>query len=217
MSGTFPSSDKFKDTTLSSIQPSLKVTGDSGRTLARDMGGHLWTAKANMVVQTQAEFAPVQGFMAGQRGDSFLVEIPPHNNAQGTIAGTALINGTYSEGDTSIKFDGITGTVKAGDFINVAGHTKAYMIEDDVTAGDGTLLMETGDKLLLETGDELLLELDGQVTVTVYPALIEDVANNEAVTYDGVQFTMALKGDIVQDSYSAPNLTTYSFDLIEAL
>ena len=221
MSGTFPDSTLFRDTQVTSRQPRDVVTAKSGRSLARDMGGHLWSAKCQCVVMKQAEFAPIQAFMAKQRGDWFLIEIPPHNNAQGAVTGSVYIDGNYSEGATQIKIDGITSGLadafKAGDMITISGHTKVYMCETDLTAGDGSLLMETGDYLLLETGDQILMQEDGQVTMEIYPALIQDITNDLQVTYDGVKFTMALEGDTVRDSYRAPSHSTYSFNLIEAL
>jgi hypothetical protein len=80
--------------------------------------------------------------------------------------------GTASAGDTSVTVDGMTGTLKAGDFIKFNGHSKVYMVVADATASAGS------------------------ATLTIEPPLRENLSDNEVITYDGVEFTVRLTNDV---------------------
>ena len=67
----------------------------------------------------------------------------------------------------------MTGTLKAGDFVKFASHNKVYMVVADATA-DGS----------------------NEATITIEPPLITALANDSAVTYDNVPFTVHLINDI---------------------
>ena len=67
----------------------------------------------------------------------------------------------------------MTGTLKAGDYIKFASHNKVYMVVADVTA-DGS----------------------NEATLTIEPPLITALADDSAVTYDNVPFTVHLTSDI---------------------
>jgi len=54
-------------------------------------------------------------------------------------------------------------------------------------------------------------------TVTIEPPLRSNLANNEAVTYDGVQFTVRLSNDVQQFKTSVTDQYTFELDFIEAL
>ena len=88
--------------------------------------------------------------------------------------------------------------LKRGD--KFSGHTKVYMVVSDVTPSSNA------------------------ATVTIEPPIIEALANDEAVTYDDVPFTVYLTSNVQQYSLgiSASNLSTtndlynYEFDVCEA-
>ncbi len=54
-------------------------------------------------------------------------------------------------------------------------------------------------------------------TLTIEPPLRSNLANNEAVTYDGVQFTVRLSNDVQQFKTSVIDQYTFELDFIEAL
>ena len=64
------------------------------------------------------------------------------------------------------------GRFKMGDFIKFASHDKVYMVVADVTSSSNA------------------------ATVTIEPPLVADIANDSAVTYDNVPFTVHLVNDI---------------------
>ena len=103
------------------------------------------------------------------------------------------MNGSHSAGDTTIDVDGMTGTIKAGDFVNFAGDTKCYMVVSDATASAGA------------------------ATLTIEPPLRSAIADDAAVTYDGVEFTVRLTSDVQQFNTSDLDLYRFEIDFIEAL
>ena len=53
-------------------------------------------------------------------------------------------------------------------------------------------------------------------TVTIEPPIIEALANDEAITYDDVPFTVYLTGNVQQYSMGINDLYNYDFDVCEA-
>ena len=126
--------------------------------------------------------------------NTFQVSLPDIKDAKGNVSGTVLVDGAHTAGDTTITVDAMTGTLKAGDFVKFANHSKVYMVVADVTA-DGS----------------------NDATLTIEPPLRSNLANNEAVTYDGVQFTVRLSNDVQQFKTSVIDQYTFELDFIEAL
>ena len=113
-------------------------------------------------------------FIMKQRSskEDFTITPPEVKNARGNVSGTVLVNGVQSVGDTTITVDGMTGTLKAGDFVKFA-HDKVYMVVADVTA-DGS----------------------NEATLTIEPPLITALADDSSVTYDSVPFKVHLTNDL---------------------
>jgi len=89
-----------------------------------------------------------------------------------------------------VPIDGISGTLKAGDFIKFANHSKVYMVTADLT---------------------------GAGNVSIEPALVANVADNEAITFDSVPFTMRLRNDIQTYDLNANEQYSYEIDMIEVI
>ena len=53
-------------------------------------------------------------------------------------------------------------------------------------------------------------------TVTIEPPIIENLSNDETVTYDDVPFTVYLTGNVQQYSLGINDLYNYDFDVCEA-
>ena len=62
---------------------------------------------------------------------------PVIGDSTGNATGTLRADGAHSAGDNTITMDGISGTVKAGDFIKFANHAKVYMVVSDFSSGTG--------------------------------------------------------------------------------
>jgi len=196
MSGTLPTSPEFSAIGFTSEQKTLTSTTDSGKMFSTQIDGQRFSFTASYPTMTRETFSPVLAFIMKQRSqqNTFQVSLPDLKNAKGNVSGTVLVDGAHTAGDTTITVDAMTGTLKAGDFVKFANHTKVYMVVADVTA-DGS----------------------NDATLTIEPPLRSNLANNEAVTYDGVQFTVRLSNDVQQFKTSVIDQYTFELDFIEAL
>ena len=203
MSGALPSND-FNALNFKSQQKTLMSTTDSGKTFRRQVDGQRWTFTVSYPLKTRQDFAPIQAFIIRQRSqkEDFTITFPSYLNAQGSETGTVLVNGVHSAGDTTIDVNGhagdTAGSFKAGDLIKFAGHSKVYMIVEDVTPSSNAS------------------------TLTIEPPLTNALANDEAVTYDSVPFTVHLNSDLQefqtnQVDSSGNLLFSFEFDVIESL
>ncbi len=191
MAGTYPSTPEFQAINLKSTHNNLKSTTISGRTQVRTIGGQKWEFSAKYNPMTRAEFQPVFAFVTSQQGSlgTFSIVPPVIGSTSGTATGTALVNGATSAGATSVPVDGFTGTIKAGDFVRF-GHTKVYMVTADI---------------------------DGAGDLSIEPALITAVSDDETMTYNDVAFTMRLRNDVQQFGLSRFEYYTYEVDMEEVL
>lgn len=203
MSGALPSND-FNALNFKSEQKTLVSTTDSGKTFRRQVDGQRWTFTVSYPLKTRQDFAPIQAFIIRQRSqkENFTITFPSYLNAQGSETGTVLVDGVHAVGDTTINVNGhagdTAGSFKAGDLIKFAGHSKVYMIVSDVTPSSNAS------------------------TLTIEPPLTNALANDEAVTYDSVPFTVHLNSDLQefqtnQVDSSGNLLFSFEFDVIESL
>jgi hypothetical protein len=195
MSGTYPTTPEFRSIGFSSEQKTITSTTDSGKIFAVQIDGQRFKFSASYPPMNRSDFAPVLAFVMKQRSqkETFQIALPDLKNAKGDVSGTVLVNGLHSAGDTTIDVDGMTGTLKAGDFVKFAGYTKVYMVVSDATA------------------------VAGAATLTIEPPLRSAIADDAAVTYDGVEFTVRMTSDIQQFNTSDLDLYRFEIDFIEAL
>jgi len=202
MSGALPNTN-FISVNLKSNQKTLFSETDSGKTFRRQIQGQRFSFTIQYPPMKRSEFAPIMAFIMKQRSrqENFTVTMPSYFNAQGSETGTLLVNGVHSVADTTIAIDGFagdgSGRLKAGDFIKFA-HEKVYMVVADATSSSNAS------------------------TVTIEPPLREALANDSAVTYDGVPFTVHLASDVQEFATSENDgdgnlLFSYEFDVIESL
>ena len=146
MAGTYPTTPEFASVGFSSEQKTITSTTDSGKMFAVQVDGQRFKFSASYPPMNRSEFAPVYAFVMKQRSqkETFQISLPDLKDAKGSISGTVLVNGAHSAGDTTIDVDGMTGEIKAGDFVSFAGDTKVYMVVSDATAvaGAATLTIE---------------------------------------------------------------------------
>lgn len=195
MSGNYPATIGIQSIDFQSRYYNVMSESISGRTQSRHLGGHRFEFTANYTRMDRQSFAAIQAFYMKQKGsvESFQFVLPEISYQTGDAAGTVLAAGGAAIGDTDIDVDGITGTLKAGDVIKFAGHSKVYMITDDVTAAAGA------------------------ATVSVQPPLISAVADDEGVVIDAVPFTVRFRGDLQQYSLESASLVSFDADFIEAV
>ncbi len=206
MSGAFPiSSAKFETLGIRSMQNTIISKSQSGKKLARQIDGQRFGFTAKIITAKRSDvYGDLMAFIIKQRSgkENFTIIPPEVEDARGNETGTLLVNGSHTAGDTTIAIDGFAGDgagrLKAGDFLKFNGHTKVYMVVADVTSSSNA------------------------ATVTIEPPLISNLANNEAVSYDNVSFTVHLINDLqefgaVSADISGNLLYQFELDVEEAL
>ena len=177
MSGAFPiSTAKFETLGIQSQQSTLISKSMSGKKLTRQIQDQRFGFTARIITAKRSDvYGELMAFIMKQRSskEDFTITPPELKNARGNVSGTVLVNGVHAVGDTTIAIDGMTGTLKAGDFVKFASHNKVYMVVADATA-DGS----------------------NEATITIEPPLITALADDSVVTYDNVPFTVHLINDI---------------------
>ena len=202
MSGALPNTN-FISVNLSSNQKTLFSETDSGKTFRRQVQGQKFSFTVQYPPMKRSEFAPIMAFIMKQRArkENFTITMPSYLNALGNETGTLLVDGVHAVADTTIAINGFAGDgagrLKAGDFIKFA-HSKVYMVVEDATSSSNAS------------------------TVTIEPPLREALANDSAVTYDAVPFTVHLASDVQEFATSENDgdgnlLFSYEFDVIESL
>ena len=180
MSGAFPiSTSKFETLGIKSIQPTIISKSISGKKLSRTIDAQRWAFTIEIITAKRSDvYGELMAFIIKQRSgkENFTIIPPEIEDARGSETGSVLVNGVHAVGDTTIAMDGFAGDgagrFKTGDFIKFASHDKVYMVVADVTSSSNA------------------------ATVTIEPPLVADIANDSAVTYDNVPFTVHLVNDM---------------------
>ena len=179
MSGAFPiSNSKFETLGIQSIQSTIISKSISGKKLSRTIDSQRWGFTASIITAKRSDvYGELMAFIIKQRSgkENFTIIPPEIEDARGNESGSLLVNGSHSVGDTTIAIDGFAGDgagrLKAGDFLKFA-HDKVYMVVSDVTSSSNA------------------------ATVTIEPPLTTALADDSAVTYDNVTFTVHLVNDV---------------------
>jgi len=112
-------------------------------------------------VQAQSDAGAGDMQRTGQIGVKFGFKIFPNQNATtfagGSATGGATVTGVNAAGSSSINVATITGTLKRGTIVTIAGFTQKYAITADAVAG---------------------------TTISISPKLQVATAGGEAITYD---------------------------------
>lgn len=192
MSGTYPTTPSFSSVDFNSVYYNLSSTSVSGRTQVRNIGGQRFEFVASYPPLTKSEFAPVTAFIMAQRGmaETFTIVLPELSSKSGDATGLVKTSADEAIGQTTISIDGLSGSLKAGDFLKFDNHSKVYMIVSDLT-GSGSL--------------------------SIQPALRVAVPNDTAIIYDSVPFSVRLNNDVQSYSLGLASLVEYEVDFIEAI
>jgi len=205
MSGTLPASPAPARVEIGSIQPSLVSIAHSLARKSRTLGGQRFTFRLSYPPMTHAQFAPIWGFLIGQRGqyDTFSWALPSRVwPFRGYASGTPTVNnqsGSPEElqtGSRNVATSGWppaqTNVMRAGDLVAFVGHGKIYSIRQDIDA-----------------------DSNGSATLAIEPALVAGPAHASLITRGTVTVTVSLAGD-VQKFEALPragSLQKYRFDL----
>ena len=189
---SYPADPEFQAIDVKLEHNSVRSETRSGRTQVRNVGSARWSFTAKYNDLTRDEFAPVFAFLASKQGgaSSFSITPPVISNSRGNPSGTVTVSGAHAAGSTEITITGLTGTIKAGDFVTFSNHTKVYMVTED-RAGEGAMKIE--------------------------PPLMESLANGRSVTYNSVPFTMRVSRDVQQVKFTGYERYQFEVDMIEAI
>ena len=180
MAGAFPiSSSAFSTMGIKSIQNTIISKSQSGKKLSRQIDGQRFAFTAKIITGKRSDiYGELMAFIMKQRSqkENFTIIPPEIEDARGVETGTLAVNGSHTAGDTTIAMDGFASDtanrLRAGDYLKFNGHTKIYMVVEDVTSSSNA------------------------ATVTIEPPLITTLADDEAVSYDNIPFTVHLTNDV---------------------
>ena len=184
----FPINPKPSNISISSISPTLVSLTHSLKRQVRRRGGQRWLIDVDYPPLSRDEFAPIWAFSIAQQGQFKTFDYIPaiYGSTSGTATGSIIADGIYTAGDSTIATTGLTGTLKAGDFIKFDGHDKVYM-----------------------------MIADGSTSLNIEPALIADIADLEAITYNDVLFKVAFTSDATDMSVAVNQYVSYNIKLVE--
>lgn len=181
MAGTFDtsivSSEELESIWLTYPQRSLSQQRFSVRQV-----GHRWGITIGTKPMARADWQKLLAFHSQQRGqyNTFSYTSVAMASPLGSLAGSTYavtVGGTsQTAGGTTVGFTGLPASavvLKAGDLLKFANHNKVYATESTSVTSSSS----------------------GYAAVTVFPELVANLSNAEAITYQNVPFTMAFADD----------------------
>ena len=198
MSGQFPTDPNFKSLVFTDNRPILLNQTLSGKKSARQIGAQYFSFTVQMPPVDQLKAQEIFAFLSKQKGgyENFTIAAPLNNKGTSHSETDILVNGATSAGASAVPMDGFSHTnhaLRAGDLIKFAGHSKVYMVQDEVTASGGS------------------------ATVNIQPNLVANVANNEAVTTNKPLFNVYLANDEIRYTTDTSGFYNISFDVREVI
>ena len=198
MSGTFPTDPNFRALQFKDNRPILLNQTLSGKKSARQIGAQYFSFTVQMPPVDQLKAQEIFAFLSKQKGgyENFTIAAPLNNKGTSHSETDILVNGATSAGASAVPMDGFSHTnhaLRAGDLIKFAGHSKVYMVQDEVTASGGS------------------------ATVNIQPNLVADVADNEAVTTNKPLFNVYLANDEIRYTTDTSGFYNISFDVREVI
>jgi len=189
MSGTYPSSPEFTSVDFKINTPTQTTETVNGRKRRSGFGVSYYSFAGKYASLTPSQAASVTSFIAKQYGqlESFQVVLPKisYNKAAdyAQAVGNAKVKTAASKGAFSVALKGLgnnKAVFKAGDFFKFAGHSKVYMVTDDVTSNGS-----------------------GEATLYFSAKLVVNVVVDEVLVINAVPFTVILDQDV--DEFTVAN------------
>ena len=198
MSGQFPTDPNFRSLVFTDNRPVLINQTLSGKKSARQIGAQYFSFTVQMPPVDQLKAQEIFAFLSKQKGgfENFTIAAPLNNKGTSHNETDILVNGATSAGASAVPMDGFSHTnhaLRAGDLIKFAGHSKVYMVQDEVTASGGS------------------------ATVNIQPNLVANVADNEAVTTNKPLFNVYLANDEIRYTTDISGFYNISFDVREVI
>ena len=198
MSGQFPTDPNFKSLVFTDNRPILLNQTLSGKKSARQIGAQYFSFTVQMPPVDQLKAQEIFAFLSKQKGgyENFTIAAPLNNKGNSHSETDIVVNGATSAGASAVPMDGFSHTnhaLRAGDLIKFAGHSKVYMVQDEVTASGGG------------------------ATVNIQPNLVANVADDEAVTTNKPLFNVYLANDEIRYTTDISGFYNISFDVREVI
>ena len=198
MAGAFPTDPNFRSLNFQDNRPTLLNQTLSGKKSARQIGAQYFSFTVQMPPLEQMKAQEIFAFLQKQKGSSsnFTIQAPLDNLGTSKNETDILVNTAHSAGIDTVNMDGFSHSnhaLRAGDLIKFAGHSKVYIVQEEVTASSG------------------------QAAVKIYPNLVSSLANNEAVTVNKPSFTVYLENNDIMYSTDASGFYSISFDVREVI
>jgi len=198
MSGQFPTDPNFRSLVFTDNRPVLINQTLSGKKSARQIGAQYFSFTVQMPPVDQLKAQEIFAFLSKQKGgfENFTIAAPLNNKGTSHSETDILVNGATSAGASAVPMDGFSHTnhaLRAGDLIKFAGHSKVYMVQDEVTASGGS------------------------ATVNIQPNLVANVSDNEAVTVNKPLFNVYLANDEIRYTTDISGFYNISFDVREVI
>ena len=198
MSGQFPTDPNFRSLVFTDNRPILLNQTLSGKKSARQIGAQYFSFTVQMPPLEQLKAQEIFAFLSKQKGgfENFTIAAPLNNKGTSHNETDILVNGATSAGASAVPMDGFSHTnhaLRAGDLIKFAGHSKVYMVQDEVTASGGS------------------------ATVNIQPNLVANVSDNEAVTTNKPLFNVYLTSDEIRYTTDISGFYNISFDVREVI
>ena len=196
MSGSFPSTTGFTTLDFTSNTNTRTSVSVSGKTQRLQTGSQYWSFTLKSPKKDRADVMSDYAFLVTQNGqaDTFTIVPPVITDARGTASGVITINATYAAGQSLVKGNGGSGTLKKGDIIKFSNHDKVYMITEDVN-----------------------MDSSSEDFFNIYPPLVTGITNSTTVTYDNVPFKVYLTGDNIQYKSSTDGKFQYQIKVNEEI
>lgn len=195
----FPSSPLFRAIDFECIDPTLQDATHGGNINVRKISAPYYQCTLKWNRLKRAKFAPVDAFIEALRGryTPFTIVLPIISAPQGSAGGTPRVTGANQTGQT-LNINGcpvsVTGWLKAGDVLKLAGHNKVYKLASDANT-----------------------DAAGAVTLQLTTPLMASPVDNEVLTVTDVPFTMRRVKDLQKFSLSSPDRMTFELDIREDL
>jgi hypothetical protein len=189
MSGTYPSSPEFTSVDFKINTPTQTTETVNGRKRRSGFGVSFYTFSGKYASLTPSQASAVTSFIAKQYGqaESFQIVLPKISDNKAAdyaqAVGNAKVKTAASKGAFSVALKGLganKAVFKAGDFFKFTGHSKVYMVTDDVTSNGS-----------------------GEATLYFSAKLVVNVVVDEVLTINAVPFTVILDQDA--DEFTVAN------------
>ena len=196
----FTTNPNFRSLNFRDNRPTLLNQSLSGRRQVRQIGSQYFSFTVQMPPLQQDKAQEIFAFLQKQKGSSgdFTIGAPLDNLGAGKAETDIQVVGSHVAGDASIDLDGFAASqanaLKAGDLVRFSGHSKVYMVQNNIES-----------------------EADGSLQLMISPNLVTSLADNEAVVVNKPKFKVYLENNEIMYSTDASGFYSISFDVREVI